>query len=511
MVNASWMKGTVILTITSFFIKILSMVYKIPYQNIVGDEGLYVFQQVYPLLGVYMILSTVVLPTVISDLLLTYQYSEDIKLYIKRSLWIFSIFIFGILFLGSNQIAHLMGDVQLATSIRIIGLFFLPMPTLVYLRGVAQTRANTIYRVGISNTIEQIVRVAAIVLVLVQFNRSDIYEIAYSSYLLGILGPLLALIYLSLLKRDDSPQIFLKMKSHPQLFKKILFLFLCAGILIIFQLIDSFFIFNSLVRGGTSALEAMQLKGIYDRGLPIIQSATFFVSAIASSTVPQMSKAKDEKEQNNIFNSALFFIILCSIPAAVGLFTVVEQLNIALFTDSSGTLALKILSAQVLFYPFTYLITAVSQQENRYSQLLVSVLAGIFFKLILTAPLTQSFGINGAALSSVVAIGVMCLINIIQFRKRIFKQSIFNFIKTLISAGCMWVCIDYLSPTLINYFASENVRLFNIMSLLVQVFVGIVTYMIFMMLFILTSKSPSSGVKGRKRKKRRNNSRRLKK
>ena len=509
--NGSWMKGTVILTITAFLIKILSMVYKIPYQNIVGDEGLYVFQQVYPLIGIYTILSTVVIPTVISDLLLTYKYSDAIKQYIKRSFQLFSIFIFGVLFLGSNYIALLMGDIQLATSIRIIGLYFLLLPNIVYLRGVAQTRSNTIYHVGISNTIEQLVRVSTIILVLVKFDHSNIYEIAYLSYLLGLLGPVLALVYLSLIKSDDNPQIFVKLKQRPQLFKKLLFLFLCAGILILFQLIDSFFVFNSLVMSGASALEAMQLKGIYDRGLPIIQAATFFVGAITLSTVPQMSKAKDEKERNNIFNSVLFFVILCSVPAAVGLFTVVESLNIALYTNSYGTLALQILSAQVLFYPFIYLITAVSQQENRYTQLLVPILVGVFFKLIFTAPLTQSFGINGAALSSVIALGVMCIVNIFQFRKRIFKQSIYNFFKVMISTGCMWVCIDFLTPAILGYISLESERLFTVAVLLIQVLVGALSYGIFMMLFILTSKAPNSDVKRKKRKKRPSKGQKLKK
>ena len=65
-----------ILTITAFFVKLLSLLYKVPYQNISGDEGLYVFQQVYPLIGIYTTLNGVVLPTIIAELLLTYQYSE---------------------------------------------------------------------------------------------------------------------------------------------------------------------------------------------------------------------------------------------------------------------------------------------------------------------------------------------------------------------------------------------------------------------------------------------------
>ncbi len=59
------MEGAFILTIASF-IKILSAVYRVPFQNLVGDRGFYVYQQVYPIYGLAMTLAvrvaTVYLP-----------------------------------------------------------------------------------------------------------------------------------------------------------------------------------------------------------------------------------------------------------------------------------------------------------------------------------------------------------------------------------------------------------------------------------------------------------------
>ncbi|RSU08920.1 hypothetical protein CBF29_12730 [Vagococcus elongatus] len=42
-------RGTYFLAATSLIVKILSAVYRVPFQNIVGDEGFYIFQQVYPI------------------------------------------------------------------------------------------------------------------------------------------------------------------------------------------------------------------------------------------------------------------------------------------------------------------------------------------------------------------------------------------------------------------------------------------------------------------------------
>ena len=55
------MQGAFVLTIASFIAKVLSALYRIPLQNLVGDEGFYVYQQVYPIYGIAMSLSLGVL------------------------------------------------------------------------------------------------------------------------------------------------------------------------------------------------------------------------------------------------------------------------------------------------------------------------------------------------------------------------------------------------------------------------------------------------------------------
>lgn len=499
--KSAWMKGTVILTGTAFFVKLLSLLYKVPYQNLAGDEGLYVFQQVYPLIGIYTTLNGVVLPTIISELLLTYGYSEDIKRYIRNSLWIFGLVSFGCLYLGSNTIAYLMGDMQLSLLIKVVGLAFLLVPTLSYLRGVSQTRAETIHEVGYSTTIEQLIRVTAIVVALIMLQGQSVYRLAYFAYLGGLAGPLIAMAYLYLKKPNDQPQQFLKLTHRPHFFKKSIYLFLSAGILIVFQLVDSFFVFNSLVDSGIPALEAMKLKGSFDRGLPIIQTATVFTSAIVSTTIPQMAGLKEDKQRKKVFNFALFLVLLLSIPACVGLFNVVDELNIALFKDNSGIEALKILTIQILFYPFIFLSTAVMQQDGQYSKLLMAVLAGILVKIGLTAPLTAELGISGAAISSVAALGFMAMINLFQFKKMIYRKSIFTLIKVSFATLGLWMTLDYLGPQMPTILSGmDDVRMYNIISLSIQVLAGVAVYGVIMGIFLMTTKATAKSAKRKKKK-----------
>lgn len=65
--QAFW-RGAIILTIASFVIKVLSAFYRIPYQNIAGDVGFYIYQQIYPFYGFCLILATYGFPIIISKM-----------------------------------------------------------------------------------------------------------------------------------------------------------------------------------------------------------------------------------------------------------------------------------------------------------------------------------------------------------------------------------------------------------------------------------------------------------
>src|SRR3954449_6735107 len=69
--------GTLILTFAALLIKVLSAFYRIPFQNIVGDVGFYIYQQVYPFYGLAMVLATTGFPVVISKLYAEQRENND--------------------------------------------------------------------------------------------------------------------------------------------------------------------------------------------------------------------------------------------------------------------------------------------------------------------------------------------------------------------------------------------------------------------------------------------------
>ena len=57
-------------------------------------------------------------------------------------------------------------------------------------------------------------------------------------------------------------------------------------ILLMFQLVDSFTVFNTLLSIGFAQDAAMELKGVYDRGQPLVQMGILIASTLALAIVP---------------------------------------------------------------------------------------------------------------------------------------------------------------------------------------------------------------------------------
>ena len=135
------MKGAIILSGASFIAKILSAMYRIPFENMVGNLGFYVYQQVYPIYAIGMTFSLSGFPVFISKIIAEQDDMESkyqISKRIFNVLAVLAILCFLFLQLGSTQIAEAMGDTKLKVIIRSVSWMFLLMPFLSVGRGFYQ-------------------------------------------------------------------------------------------------------------------------------------------------------------------------------------------------------------------------------------------------------------------------------------------------------------------------------------------------------------------------------------
>ena len=115
----TFMKGASILTISAIIVKLLAAVYRIPFQNLVGDKGFFIYQQVYPFIGIFIVWTSYGFAVAVSKLLAGSTSEGEAKA-IKRVAFLYlaglSISFFIILMTFAPFFAQSMGDPELSLT-----------------------------------------------------------------------------------------------------------------------------------------------------------------------------------------------------------------------------------------------------------------------------------------------------------------------------------------------------------------------------------------------------------
>ena len=430
--NNPFINGALILSASAIIVKIMSAVYRVPYQNLVGDIGFYIYQQVYPLYSIAILLSTLGFPVIFSKLyaerIRDGQDAEGKKILLSSftviGLFCFSIFLF--LNIGSSFVAGKMGDENLRPLIKAVSYLYLLIPFLSVGRGYFQG-CNTMVPTAISQIGEQTVRVLLILLFtffMIGQGQSlyKIGEVAYFSSVLGsfIGSALLVGFFISRQGRFNfSLRDFLPSFS---LARKILIQSIAVSIsslsIILFQLADSLQIYSSLLETGFSEESAKMLKGIFDRGQPILQFGLILSSSLALSIVPALVSEKIKGETFR-FQARLGLKIGLVIGAAasVGLVLISDPLNIMLFETNDGTNALRILFFAVFLASVNATMIAVLQSLGLILLPAVIVLLGFAAKIVGNGFLLPLYGISGASFATNLGLLVITLLLRFVLRK----------------------------------------------------------------------------------------------
>lgn len=432
-------QGAFLLTIAGIISKILSAGYRIPLQNIAGDVGFYIYQQVYPILGMAWMISIYGFPVAISSLV-AHRHGKGEAITLKEFLIpVFcmltgiSLLFFGALYFGAEVIAHWMGDPQLVLPLQVTSVVFLFLPFTSLIRGVFQGY-NDMQPTAVSQMSEQLVRVLIIIgatLFFVQ-NGSSLYFVGAGAAFGSIIGAFIAVLVLYgyvIRNRPWQKEKKAKAISLKQLFSTIVVvgLFLCVNymMLLFLQLADSLTLISNLQQSGLSLMEAKAEKGIFDRGYPLIQIGTVVGSSIALALIPTITKKRLEQREEATYTdarAAVKFSFLFSVAATIGLIIVLPYVNVAFFESDVGTRALQILSITILFGSLALTYSSLLQGFTIVKAPAVAVAIGFIAKLGFNEWFVPIYGINGSAISSVLAVFLICAVNYLLLKKRFNLQ-----------------------------------------------------------------------------------------
>ncbi|WP_407674969.1 putative polysaccharide biosynthesis protein [Pediococcus inopinatus] len=485
------MQGAFILTLASLVAKVLSAIYRIPLQNLVGNTGFYVYQQIYPIYGIGITFALSGFPVFVSKLVAE-QETESQKIKVAQKafviLSVISLVIVVSLLSFAPEIAHGMGDVGLTPLIRCVSLMFIFMPFLAVGRGYYQGIFQMIPTAR-SQVMEQVVRVVIIIGVAYTAVNQDwnVYRMGTWAMSGSVVAAIVSTLYfLRLFKKKifrPLPTQTGPIASYKKLSKRFLIeggtICLFAAIIILLQLIDSFTVKNGLVASGVSNKAAKSLKGIYDRGQPLVQLGLVVATSFSTTLLPSLTKAVQKHnryEFKRTVQSMLHISLAISVAATVGMMTLMPQINRLLFGNTEGTSAIMIYVVAIVLAALIATYNSVLQSVNVFKPAIVAFFVGLGVKLLLNRVAVQQYGINGASLVTILSLAVILVfmqLGSSDSLKGNLRLDIGFFGKLILASGSMVLVVNWSKMVLLSLFFNSGRIELGIMIVVVVLLGGL--------------------------------------
>lgn len=434
----SYMKGAALLTIAAVIVKVLSAIYRVPFQNLVGDEGFYIYQQVYPFIAVFVVWTSGGFAVAISkmladtDLLNGQEKREQQRSAILRIIFcyltVLSLLFFALLFFGADMFAQMMGDAKLAPLLQTGAFIVLVMPALAVLKGGFQSR-GIMEPIAYAQVIEQAVRVSVILAgtFIVMATTKSLYGAGRMAIAGTVIGEVIGFLYLAYLYKKQFGLFIGKQKkqlSSLPIIKEVTLLSLSVSmsslLLLGYQLVDSFTVFSLLIESGMDGTLAKETKGVYDRGQPLVQLGIVIASSLSLAIVPLVA----HKSKKNSGRNAVPFIqltyrtsVLFGWAASLGLVLVMPYINAMLFKTDMLSEVLMLYVLQVVPLSIILTFTAILQGYGKLKKPAIFLLIGFIVKIILNILLIRPYGVLGAAIANNVGLFISAMALVYYLKK----------------------------------------------------------------------------------------------
>ena len=434
-------RGAVTVAIGGLVSKIIGAAYRLPLTNLIGAEGIGLYQMVFPVYCALLTFSSTGLPSAISKLVGENEENAD-KIF-SRSLMLFgTIGMVGsalMLVLG-GFISEIQGNASAGACYRAMSPSVFTVSVISCVRGYFQGRSD-MRPTAVSQITEQAVK-TVFGLTACYFFAYDVKKAATAAALAVTVSEVAALIYL-LIKLRISGYKKQKFAEKPIGFGKILALTVPVGLaafmLPLGHFADSFIIINVLGRNGG----ATELYGIYSGSVAALTGVPVAVAyGAAVACVPAISRG-----ENSAITDALRFTGLICIPFTL-FFTFFAKecidltyggMNALQRFNAAQILGVDAISVTLLSFLQTVNAILVARGKQR---LPVYTLAG---SLIVRAALCawfcsiSSVGIIGAPAAANLSLAFALAINIVHALKNVSLTVVLNDITKCVV--CSLICV----------------------------------------------------------------------
>ncbi|NDI37062.1 putative polysaccharide biosynthesis protein [Chengkuizengella sediminis] len=440
MSRSTLLRGVTILGAAAIISKLLGTLQKIPMQNIGGDEAFGIYSAVFPIYTLIIFLATAGFPVAISKFVSESLERKDeveaVQILKVSSIILFlsGLLFFSLLFFGAPVIAKAIDNMHTVKAIQSISIALLFVPVMSAIRGYFQGKQNML-PTAISLITEQTIRVVTMIVLLFFFTSRGytndwIAAGATFGSAVGALAGLMVMIVIWTIEKNNLQISSAKFKSNSNsilnISKKLIgyAIPVCLGAIVvpILGIVDSFTL-PRLIRvfHGLDESRAIEQFGIYARGLTLIQLVSMIFSSISVALVPLMAqfKLKGQLDTIKIYTElSIRFTWLIGIAASFGLFFCIKPISTMLFENELGTLSASILSFTIVFSVLNIISTSILQGLGSPVIPAINLLIAAVVKVLLNVLFVSVWGIEGAALSTVLAFLVASILNLITLRRK---------------------------------------------------------------------------------------------
>lgn len=425
--------GTFILFFANIISKLFGAFYRLPLSNILGAEGIGLYQMAFPIYSFLLTFITggisITLTRKIATLRANNQTREIGKQYIlgKNTSVVFGIIFMLLLMFFAYPISALQGNRDAFYGYIAIAVGFVFASVLGAYRGYYQGFGN-MYPTAISQVIEQGSKLVFGLLFAYLFLKMGVSFGVFGALLGVSVSELFAFAYFAILNKKKTPslKITLQKSDYKAFVKDVMPVSLSYIILPFSSLVDSFLIVNLLKGTGFATQFATSLYGI-ETGmiLPLINMPNVLISALALACIPDISYKLAQKTNINNQVSLMFKIVLLFIlPCAVGLFILARPIIMLIFPALNSIyvdVAINLLRFSVFemfCLSFVTISNALLQAMGKVKLSVKTLFAGVVLKVILTLLLVSNPQINiyGLVLSSIAGYFVTSVLNILHIK-----------------------------------------------------------------------------------------------
>lgn len=466
--NNKFLKGTLILTVSSIVVKVIGSLNWIILSRVLGGEGIGLYQMGFPIYLMAITLSSAGIPVAISIITAEKLAQKDFlgaKRVFNVSLRL--LFVTGLVFASALFFgAHWLIDNHWIRDSRAYYSIIALAPTVFFVTFLASFRGylqgwQIMTPTAASEIVEQLMRVVTMIVFANMFMPHGLAYAAGGASMGAGVGAFCALLVLmwfygrlkQKLKADLQQQNPLATRESARaiisrLLRLALPVSMSSLMLPVVANLDLLIVPQRLEAAGFHISQATEFFGyLTGMAVPLINLATIFTAAMTISLVPAISESR---ALNDVFGiraktrTAFRVALIITCPCFVGMYFLAEKIAALIYNAPGAADAIQTMSVGILLLGLHQISTGILQGLGRTSIPVINMILAAAVKVFLSWTLTAipTLGIKGAAMATVVDFGLAAVLNMIFIYKYTgFTLSFSGVFKPAVSAAAMGAAV----------------------------------------------------------------------